>query len=129
MAKKDRPEIQIEVMRELTKYTEAVQKGIEKAADKRAKEAAAKLKETSPRSKINHQHYADGWKIRKLKSGGKLAITIHNQRKPHLTHLLEYGWVTKKGTRVDGRPHIEPAQEQLNRDFEADCERIVKDGG
>ena len=120
-----RYDIEIEIMRELTRYTEEVAQEIEKAADRRAKEAVKTLKETSPRSKLNHPHYADGWTVRKQKSGGTLEITIYNRRKPHLTHLLEYGHLKKGGTRVNGIPHIEPVQEKLNREFAADCEEII----
>lgn len=124
MAKR-RPDIEIDIMRELTAYTEEIARDIEKAADKRAKEAVKTLKETSPRSKLDRPHYADGWTVKKQKSGGKLEITIYNKKKPHLTHLLEYGWLKKGGGRVKGRPHIEPAQEKLNRDFAADCDEII----
>lgn len=121
-----RYDIEIEIMKALTDYTEEVALEIEAAADRRAKEAVKTLKQTSPRSKESHPHYADGWAIKKQKSGGKLEITIYNRRKPHLTHLLEYGHLKKGGTRVKGIPHIEPVQEQLNRDFLADCEEIIR---
>lgn len=121
-----RNEIEVEIMKILTDYTEEVAQEIEAAADGRAKEAVKTLKQTSPRSKESHPHYADGWAIKKQKSGGKLEITIYNRRKPHLTHLLEYGHLKKGGTRVKGIPHIEPVQEQLNRDFLADCEEIIR---
>jgi hypothetical protein len=116
-------------MRELTEYTEEVSEAIEKAADKRAKEAVQKLKETSPKSSKDHKHYADGWTVKKQKSGGSLTVTIYNRKKPHLTHLLEFGYIKTSGQRVKGRSHIEPVQEQLNRQFEADCEKIIKNGG
>lgn len=121
-----RYDIEIEIMKALTDYTEEVAQEIEAAAGRRAKEAVQTLKETSPRSKESHPHYADGWAIRKKKSGGHLEITIYNRRKPHLTHLLEFGYLKKGGTRVKDRPHITPVQEQLNRDFAADCEEIIK---
>lgn len=121
-----RYDIEIEIMKVLTDYTEEVAQEIEAAADRRAKEAVKTLKQTSPRSKESHPHYADGWAIKKQKSGGKLEITIYNRRKPHLTHLLEYGHLKKGGTRVKGIPHIEPVQEQLNRDFLTDCEEIIR---
>lgn len=120
-----RYDIEIEIMRELTRYTEEVAQEIEEAADRRAKEAVKTLKETSPRSEKKHKHYADSWAIQKQKSGGTLEITIYNRRKPHLTHLLEYGHLKRGGTRVNGIPHIEPVQEKLNREFEADCEEII----
>ena len=121
-----RNEIEVEIMKILTDYTEEVAQEIEAAADRRAKEAVKTLKQTSPRSKESHPHYADGWAIKKQKSGGKLEVTIYNRPKPHLTHLLEFGYLKKGGTRVKGRPHITPVQEQLNRDFAADCEEIIK---
>jgi threonyl-tRNA synthetase len=124
-----RPELDVEIMKVLAEYTEDVQKGIEKAADKRAKEAVKTLKTTSPRSEKNHPHYADGWKVKKSKENGSLTVTIYNQKKPHLTHLLEFGWVMKSGKRKSGRAHIEPVQEELNREFAADCEEIIKNGG
>ena len=120
-----RYDIELEIMRELTRYTEEVAQEIEEAADRRAKEAVKTLKETSPRSKLNHPHYADGWTVRKQKSGGRLEVTIYNRKKPHLTHLLEYGHLKRGGTRVKGIPHIEPVQEKLNREFVADCEEII----
>lgn len=121
-----RNEIEVEIMKILTDYTEEIAQEVEAAANKRAKEAVKTLKATSPRSKINHPHYGDGWTVKKQKSGGKLEVTIYNRTKPHLTHLLEYGYLKKDGTRVKGRPHITPVQEQLNRDFAADCEEIIK---
>lgn len=120
-----RYDIEIEIMKALTDYTEEVAQEIEAAADRRAKEAVKTLKQTSPRSKESHPHYADGWTVRKQKSGGRLEVTIYNRKKPHLTHLLEYGHLKKGGTRVNGIPHIEPVQEKLNRDFAADCEEII----
>lgn len=121
-----RYDIEIEIMKALTDYTEEVAQEIEAAADRRAKEAVQTLKETSPRSKESHPHYADGWAIRKKKSGGHLEITIYNRKKPHLTHLLEYGHLKACGVRVEGREHIKPVQDKLNEDFSADVEKIIK---
>ena len=120
-----RYDIETEIMKVLTDYTEEIAEEVEAAADRRAKEAVKTLKATSPRSKLNHPHYADGWTVRKQKSGGRLEVTIYNRKKPHLTHLLEYGHLKKGGTRVKGIPHIEPVQKKLNREFEADCEEII----
>lgn len=120
-----RNEIEVEIMKILTDYTEEIAQEVEAAANKRAKEAVKTLKATSPRSKVNHPHYGDGWTVKKQKSGGRLEVTIYNRKKPHLTHLLEYGHLKKGGTRVKGIPHIEPVQKKLNREFEADCEEII----
>ena len=124
-----RYDIEAEIMKELSAYTEEVSAAVENAAVRLGKEAAQKLKETSPRSTGNRDHYADGWTVRKQKEGGRLTVTIYNRRKPHLTHLLEYGHLKPGGQRVNGKAHIEPVQEQLNRGFERACEEIIKNGG
>lgn len=124
-----RYDITVEIMKELTEYTEAVSKAIEKTAERLGREAVKTLKETSPRSKKNHEHYADSWTSKKQKDGGTLTVTVYNRRKPHLTHLLEYGHLDRSGARVKGKEHIEPVQEKLNRDFEKACEEIVRNGG
>lgn len=124
-----RYDITVEIMKELTEYTEAVSKAIEKTAERLGREAVKTLKETSPRSKKNHEHYADSWTSKKQKDGGTLTVTVYNRRKPHLTHLLEYGYIKSTGIRVKGKEHIEPVQEKINRDFEKACEEIVRNGG
>ena len=124
-----RYDLESEIMRQLSDYTAEMAEEIEKTAVRLGKEAARTLKDTSPRSDKKHAHYADGWTVRRSKIGGVLTVTVYNRIKPHLTHLIEFGHLKANGVRVRGKEHIYPVQEKLNRDFEAACEEIVRNGG
>lgn len=126
MSKRQRPDLDVElIVKELGKYTEGVTKEIKKAARKLSKEAKQVLKETSPRSDIDHEHYADSWTTKINETDKEISVIIHNKKKPGLTHLLEFGHTAVNGTRVDGITHIAPVQEKINKDFAKECERII----
>jgi hypothetical protein len=60
--------------------------------------------------------YAAGWAYETEEDIGHVKATVHNRRKPGLTHLLEKGHEkfvngTDTGERVPAYPHIEPAYE------------------
>lgn len=61
--------------------------------------------------------YASGWKMKTESDGyGGHACRVYNDKKPSLTHLLEFGhekWVFghDTGERVPAYPHIETAYE------------------
>lgn len=73
--------------------------------------------------------YADGWTKRKIKSNRQFRIIIYNRTKPKVTHLLEFGWITKSGRRVSGRKHIYPVRDKLAVSFPKKVEKIVKERG
>lgn len=60
--------------------------------------------------------YAAGWGYETELGVGHVRVTVHNKRKPGLTHLLEKGHEkfangVDTGERVPAYPHIEPAYE------------------
>lgn len=60
--------------------------------------------------------YAAGWGYETELELGHVRVTVHNKRKPGLTHLLEKGHEkfvngVDTGERVPAYPHIEPAYE------------------
>ena len=106
-------ELEIEIVKELTAYSEEVAEGVKKAVKDVAKETVRTLKATSPRSKMSGPgKYADGWTSKvEFESPEDIRMRISNRTKPQLTHLLENGHATVNGDRVDGRPHIRPAEQ------------------
>lgn len=118
-----------DIMAILTEYTVEIGEKVSEAADRLTKQAKKQLRETSPRSKLkNVKHYADSWGIKYLGKSGRFRIVIHESTaKYRLTHLLEDGFTHQpdKGF-VKPQKHIEPVQDQLNRDFEKAVENIIK---
>ena len=101
------------VTAQMTELLDEVNKDIEKSAktniQRIAKEAAQKLKNTSPKKTGD---YAQGWGVKKL---GDKDVVTYNKTMPGLTHLLENGHVirNKKGTfgRAPAHKHIKPVED------------------
>lgn len=93
----------------LDEYMDDVEETANKVINQVAKEAAQKLKDTSPR---DTGKYAEGWTVKK---GKKLDAVVHNATRPGLTHLLEESHPIRNqfGTwgRSTARPHIAPVRE------------------
>jgi len=118
-------ELYSEIARELTGYTEEIDESIDIAAEWAADELVSILRSTSPESKkLTGKKYKKGWVKKKL----KYAYVIHNKNKPQLTHLLEFGHATRNGGRVEGIPHIKPAEEQVIPMYEDMVTAIIAGG-
>ena len=90
----------------MAEYMEDVEKGTDEAAEATAKVAVARLKKTSPKGK-SRKHYRTGWKVKRNR---RMMYTVHNAKKPGLTHLLNNGHVKANQYgeygRVQGDNHI-----------------------
>lgn len=64
--------------------------------------------------------YSKGWGYRTdRKNFGQFVMVLENKKKPGLTHLLEKGHINRDGkTRAKAFPHIEPAAEEIFKEFE-----------
>lgn len=118
-----------EVMNILSEFTEACTEDVKKAAVDVAKDAKKKLQSNSPEGKGSRKgHYKDGWTYSVEKdSAYQIGVTVHNKKKPGLTHLLEKGHAKRGGGRVEGNPHIEPVENYIVTEYEKKLrERIGK---
>lgn len=112
-----------EIVLAVRTYTEEVGAAIEEAVKETAQALAADLRETSPK---NTGEYAKGWTARKEGPG---RYVVYNKKKPQLTHLLEHGHAKAGGGRVEGRPHIKPAEERHAPQLERKIVQILGRGG
>ncbi|MBR3231370.1 MAG: HK97 gp10 family phage protein [Lachnospiraceae bacterium] len=104
----------------LNEYIDKEEEKIEKITKEVAKDTAAELKSTSPRSHNSGKHYADGWRVKNDKTGRRRSIVsvVYNATKPQLTHLLARAHDIANAQGVYGRstpdPHLDNAEERGN---------------
>lgn len=109
---------------ELEQYSQEVTDGLKKEIKAVAKEAVATLKQTSPRKTEN---YAKGWTSKtEYESAEDIRVRVYNAKKPQLTHLLENGHAKVTGGRVDGHPHIGPAEMQAEKRLDTKVKVVVR---
>lgn len=105
----------------LSKYSQDVEKSTEEIIKEVAKEAAKKLRDTSPRKTGK---YAKGWGV--SMEGGRITKTaiVYGKKNTYpLAHLLEHGHAKKGGGRVAPIPHIKPVEEWAVKETE---KRLIK---
>lgn len=93
--------------------------------DEVGKEAAQKLKKTSPVNPKGKKsgRYAKGWAYEKGKKyRGKAVGVVRNKTDPQLTHILEYGHPLVRNGKVvgnvDAKEHIRPVAEWCATEIE-----------
>ena len=115
-----------EIQGALMTFANQCETEMSKAADKVAKKAVKKLKQTSPEGTGEWKgHYKDGWMTKKL--DGKRVIA---NKKYQLTHLLEYGhdviFKGKNKGKAPAQPHIKPVEEWVQDEFEDEIIKVIE---
>lgn len=119
--------VAIQMQRILDEYDREVRDVADEVMNEVSKEAANKLKATSPK-RPGHGEYARSWTV-KVEHGahGINTYTVHNKKHYRLTHLLEKGHVIRNGVGTYGRApahvHIKPVEEWANDEVVAEIER------
>lgn len=124
-------EVSIQMKELLEDYSQEVRRATTNSIDVVAKEAVQKLKDTSPRQAKHRRKYAEGWAIKRKKTGtGIPEVTVHNRTNYQLTHLLENGHVivNAKGTYGRTRPikHIAPVNDWACDELPKEIERELE---
>jgi hypothetical protein len=95
----------------LTEYSEELQAKADKVTEQVAQDFAKQLKEVTPRSNDPGEHMADTVEVtaKNERSLGKVtrARFVH-YRKWRTSHLLEFGWTSRDGKRVERTPFVRP---------------------
>ena len=111
---------------ELEGYRQEVTDGLKESIRKTSKKTVKSLKKTSPKGSSGK--YAKGWKDKvEHENSEDIFIVIHNKNKPQLIHLLEdgheltrltkYGYAKVGGGRVEGIPHVMPAEKAAEKEL------------
>lgn len=126
MANTSIDQLAAEIAKSLADYSQEVVEKVNISSEKVGKAAVKRLKETSPK---RYGKYAKSWAVKTEPAAGQPNTQIiHNKDHYRLTHLLEHGHAKKGGGRVDGIPHIRPAEEQVIQDFTREVEEAIKRG-
>lgn len=117
-------ELEIAIEREIAQYSEDVAEGLKREIKAVAKETVTELKSTSPR---DTGEYARGWTYKvEFENAQDIRVRIRNRTKPQLTHLLEYGHAKTNGGRVQGKPHIRPAEQRAEKKLDGAVKVVVR---
>ena len=98
-----------EIMKGLTEYAELADFAMKKAV---RQTAASVKKEISANAPTRTGKYAKSWITKKTaENSHKLEMVVHSKDRYQIAHLLEKGHAKRNGGRVEGKPHIAPAEE------------------
>ena len=116
-----------EIAKELSKFSQEVVEKVNISSEKIGKEAVKQLRQTSPKKTGK---YAKSWTMSTEKEIGQPHKRIIHAKAPHyrLTHLLEHGHAKVGGGRVEGKPHIRPAEEMVIQEFVREVEEAIERG-
>lgn len=97
-----------EVKAQLQAYCDEVTEAVKAEVDTVAEECLQEIKANSP---VRTGRYRKGWRKEvAYESRDDIRILVRNKPYPGLTHLLENGHAKAGGGRVEGIPHIKPAE-------------------
>lgn len=100
------------IREELEGYQQDVSDGIKRSVKQAAGMCRDEIQQASP---VLTGDYQRGWRTSTdYESAEDIRITVYNRTDYQLTHLLENGHLTRDGvTRVEGIPHIAPAEQHV----------------
>lgn len=117
-------EIANEIVAIFNEYSETVAEDCKKICKSVATKCKKEIEANSP---ADTGGYAKGWTTKTTgQSTTSIHITVHNKKKPGLAHLLENGHALRGGGRVNGKPHISPAEAKANDELVARIKETVK---
>lgn len=108
----------------LRDYSVEVFADVKEAVKEVSEECLSEIKENAPKSSGK---YKKGWRIKtEYDRKNDTRVVIYNKTTYQLTHLLENGHAKAGGGRVEGKPHIAPAEKRATQKLVKRIEAIVK---
>ena len=109
---------------ELGEYFDSITEDVKTAVRETAEECVEEIKQKSPK---RSGAYRKSWTMTEAYNRhGSIRFVVHNKKHYRLTHLLENGHAKKSGGRVDGIPHIAPAEKNAERNLIKRIEVAIK---
>lgn len=109
------------IMNGLMEYADVATDTVKKAVKKAGATVKKEIQANAPK---DTGKYRQSFKVSKRKETvNSLEVTVHSKDRYQLTHLLENGHAKRGGGRVEGTPHIAPAEEKGIRQLTEEIER------
>lgn len=106
-----------EIMAGLQEYAELADDAMKKAVKKTATSVKKEISANAPK---DTGAYSKSWTTKKVNENShSLQMTVHSKSHYQLAHFLEKGHAKRNGGRVQGKPHIAPAEEHGAELFES----------
>ena len=97
------------ISEQLQKYAGSVTEDMKDSLRDSAKEIRKDISSNAP---VRTGRYKKSWTVKKIaENSTSLELVVHSKNRYQLTHLLEHGHALRNGGRVEGKPHIKPAEE------------------
>lgn len=124
MSKISTNEIAAVIIQELYNYTDDLKKDIKRKTREVAKWAKKEVAEKSP---VKTTEYSKNWGMRTKVGDNYISIRVRQRKKPQLTHLLEYGHLTRNHKdKAKAIPHIEKVQQQATAELDNEIFKLFK---
>lgn len=99
------------VMEGLEEYADLTTEEVKKAVRKASNKVKNRIEEYAPVGETGE--YAKSWRVTTTdESSYSINQTVHSPKRYMLAHLLEKGHAKRGGGRVQGTPHIKPAEQE-----------------
>ena len=125
MAKTIKPEELVdEIMKGLDEYKDLSTEAMKEAVTEVARNVKKNIQAKAP---VKTGRYKKSWKTKKTEENNeRLVCTVYAGRY-QLTHLLENGHAKRGGGRVEGIPHIHPAEQAGNKELVAKISKALEE--
>ncbi len=98
------------IAEELRAYSDEVTEQLKTDVKQVAKECVKDIKDNAPK---DSGAYRRSWRVKTaFENANDIRVVIHSKKHYRLTHLLENGHAKVGGGRVEGKPHIGPAEQR-----------------
>ena len=114
------------IMKELEEYAKLATDDMKDAVKDTAKSVKKDIEGSAP---VLPGRYKKSWSIKSIsENANSIDMVVHSRNRYQLTHLLEYGHAKRGGGRVEGKPHIAPAEQRGNETLVKTIEQKLKGG-
>lgn len=114
------------IAKEMEEYRQDATDGLKQEIKKVAKECKNEIQQNAPKLTGD---YKKSWRVKEAyESAEGIRVVVHSKNEYRLAHLLEYGHAKRNGGRVEGKPHIQPAEQHAEEKLMKKVKVVIRGG-